>query len=675
MKRKLCLFLTLLMLLGCIAAGAESAETLPAQWINSMVAGSVQEDTPTDPKEDFFLYVNKDWLLNTQLTETEYCITWFSDQEKSVRESVSELLSADFSEDHDIRQSQIFYQQYLDMDTRNALGADPLLPYFEEIEAISSMEELDAYLPKEDAFGALLQWGIAGDLVDSSRNVVWIEPVSLSLEDADEYQTLTDYGARKKEGITRLLQSELELCGYTEEEAAGHVENLYALEYALADSIYGSSVSKQSDYMQKIYNPFTLEELETMAPNLPLAELLAEPIAAGAEIFLVPMPDWLTCLNEFYTQDNLEVIKSFFLCQTASGAASMLDQAFMDCIDAYNSLLVGTEYHTDLEQTAYTTTNSFLPWSVGKMYAAAYGSEEINRRVEDLVDQVLAVYRTRLENNTWLGEETREMAVEKLDCLRVRVGYPQDWSPYELASLDLKTTEEGGTLLENYLLICNFQKEQSLETLNEAVDKEEWIATPQTVNAYYNPSDNSINLPSAILASVLEDGEVSDEVLLGTIGTIIGHEITHGFDTTGSQFDADGNLRNWWTDEDRAAFEELTAKVEAYYSAIEALPGKYVDGQLTIGETVADLGGLSCALEIARDIEEFDYAAFFQSFAEIWRLKTTPEMTEILLTDEHPPHYLRANVNVQQFEEFYQTYDVQPGDGMYLAPEARLSVW
>ena len=264
------------------------------------------------------------------------------------------------------------------------------------------------------------------------------------------------------------------------------------------------------------------------------------------------MPDWLTCLNEFYTQDNLEVIKSFFLCQTASGAASMLDQAFMDCIDAYNSLLVGTEYHTDLEQTAYTTTNSFSSLVRGQNVRRCLwfrGDQPPRRRSgrsgSCRLSHTFGKQHLARRRNPRNGRE-------KLDCLRRARRISADWSPYELASLDLKTTEEGGTLLENYLLICNFQKEQSLETLNEAVDKEEWIATPQTVNAYYNPSDNSINLPSAILASVLEDGEVSDEVLLGTIGTIIGHEITHGFDTTGSQFDADGNLRNWWTDEDRA---------------------------------------------------------------------------------------------------------------------------
>lgn len=673
MKKIIGLLLAAAMLVsGALGCAAQSA---PPQWINSTIGSLVTQDTPTDPREDFHLYVNKDWVLETQLDQSETMVSWFSQGQDQVLDQIIPLLEGELSQDHDVRQAQIFYQQYMDMDARNQLGVQPVLPYLEEIQAISTLEELSAYIAKEPQLAALVSWGMTTDLMDSTKNMVGVSLTSLSLGDADEYQQPTNYGLRMKEALTQVVQEALALCGYTQEEAARHVDNMFALETELSGSVYGSSVQKQEDYLQKIYNLYTLEQLEALTPNLPMAQILAKPLAAGAEIFLVMEPDALAKLNQLYTQDNLEKIKSLLICQTVRSAAALLDQRFLDLTDAYVSQMSGVEYRSDLGEMAYSAANGFFEWAIGKLYAQNYGSQEINQRMTQLVEQVVQVYQVRLENNQWLGEETKAMALGKLDSLRVRVGYPQDWTPYEMPQLTLQTAQEGGNLLSNSLLIAAYTRQDALDSLHEAVDKEEWVASPQTVNAYYQPTDNSINLPSAILALAFADGNPSDEQMLGIIGTIVGHEITHGFDTTGSQFDADGNLNNWWTQEDRAAFQELTQQVAQYYGAIEVLPGECVDGQLTIGETVADLGGMSCALEIARGIQDFDYDEFFRSYASLWRLKTTAEMAEMLLTDVHAPNYLRTNVDVQQFEEFYQTYGVEPGDGMYLAPEDRLSVW
>lgn len=676
MKKKLSLFLVMILMFSAWPfAVAEETDALPAQWVNASVVGNVSEETSTDPADDYYLYVNKQWLLDTTLTDTKYYITWFSQGQDLVTEQVAGLLSGELSQDHDASQTQLFYQQYLDMDTRNALGEAPLLPYLEKIESISTMEDLDAYVLDDDALSTLIGWTITTDMMDASRYIAYLGGASLSLDDADEYQELTDLGARKKAALTKMLEEMLQLCGYTQEEAAAHVENMFAFEYDIAGSIYGSSVTKQADYLLKTYNLFTPEELAALAPNLPIAEVIAKPVAAGADVFVLEQPDWLVRLNELYVEENLQNIKSYLLCNAVTSAAAVLDQRFIDLSDEATSTLIGMETHTDIEQVAYNAVSSLMPWAVGKLYADAYGSQELNQRVEEIIDQIVEVYHTRLEANTWLGEETRARAIEKLEKLRVRVGYPDDWEPYEIADLTLQTTEEGGTLLSNMLQVSQYYKQDLLEEIGQEVDKDKWVATPQTVNAYYSSMDNSINIPSAIFAPILSDGDISDERLLGMIGTVIGHEITHGFDTTGSQFDADGNFSNWWTDEDRAAFEARTKKVETYYSAIEALPGHYVDGVLTIGETVADLGGMSSALEVAKGIEGFDYDEFFRSYAELWALKTTEEMYQVLLQDVHAPNYLRANVNVQQFEEFYETYDVHSGDGMYLAPEERLSVW
>ena len=317
--------------------------------------------------------------------------------------------------------------------------------------------------------------------------------------------------------------------------------------------------------------------------------------------------------------------------------------------------------------------------AVGKMYADAYVQPKTKQDVEELITKVVAVYRERLQNTSWLGEDTRKKAIEKLDALKVRVAYPDDWSLYDYTGLTLKSKEEGGNLLTNVMAIKEMNREQNVQKALTPIDSNMWITTqaaPQTVNAFYYFLDNSINIPAGILGGDFYDPEASEEKMMGTIGMIIGHEITHGFDTGGSQFDKDGNLKNWWTSEDKAAFANRTAKVAEYFGQFEVLPGVFVNGQLTIGETVADLGGLSCMLEIAGTMEDFDYTTFFTSYATLWKEQASQNILELQTrTDAHPPGYLRTNAIVQQVQEFYDTFNVTEGDGMYLAPEDRLSVW
>jgi putative endopeptidase len=289
-----------------------------------------------------------------------------------------------------------------------------------------------------------------------------------------------------------------------------------------------------------------------------------------------------------------------------------------------------------------------------------------------MVGEAVAVYRNRWKHtDCWRGYPRGR--IEKLDSLKIRVAYPDDGSLYDYSDLDFP--EEAG-LIEDVLAIRDKNRAQNVEKAKAEIDSDMWMTAPQTVNAYYLMTDNSINIPAGILGGDFYDPEGTDAEQMGSIGVVIGHEITHGFDTSGSQYDKDGNLNNWWTDEDHAAFEERTDKVSAYFSKLEVLPDVYVDGDLTIGETVADLGGLSCMLEIAKGTEGFDYEDFFTSFARVWKNQTLPNVLEMLVqTDSHPPGYIRTNATVQQVQEFYDTFGVGEGDGMYLAPDERLSVW
>ena len=307
------------------------------------------------------------------------------------------------------------------------------------------------------------------------------------------------------------------------------------------------------------------------------------------------------------------------------------------------------------------------------MYGKTFFGDGAKADVEDMIHELLEVYDQRLANADWLTEETREYARQKLTTMDIRAGYPDsldDWW-YTLDASE----ETCATDMAVYLYTESFK--YSLQKVGQTVDRGQWPMTANTVNACYLATDNSITFPAAILQEPFYSASYSREQNLGGIGVVIGHEISHAFDTnTGSKYDAYGNMVNWWTEEDAAAFAERSAKVEARYSSIEALPGEYVHGDLTIGETVADLGGMAATLDLMAGIEDADYDAYFRQFATIWACVETKEyLSGYLLTNTHAPSYLRADITVQQFEEFYETYDIPEGSAMYTAPEDRLKVW
>ncbi len=666
MKRLLPLLLSLLLLMSAAPAAAE------AGWVNSNVIGNVTADTAARLQDDFHSAANLDWLVNTTLGAGQMQASAFTQRNDEVQAEILALLTGEEQSSHDGRLAQQFYADYMDMNARNERGMSPVMPYIEAIQGVETLDDLTAYLMREDQLAnALHTASVTADAKDSANNAVTLEGSGLTLSDADEYKSMTSVGERTKQAMGEMYAKLLSRIGYAEEAAAAMVERVFAIETEMASQSLGSSDMKQPDFRTRIYNPYTVDELAALSPTFPIVKLLKPYTDRGVARFILADTGWLAKMNELYVPENVEAFKDYLLCRTLLSAVSYLDQECVDIMDEANSILAGMEYHTVLENNAYLVCSNMLGMAVGRMYTENCVSPETKREIEEIIAKSVAVYKERLSRNDWLGEETRLKAIEKLDHLRVRVAYPDDWSKY-----DMSDTELDGNLLNDVYAIAQHSYNKRLERATQPVDLDSWEGLyPQTVNAYYRPSDNSINILAGILGGVFYGADRSVEEKLGGIGMVIGHEITHGFDTTGSQFDKDGNLNNWWTDEDRAAFTERTEKVGEYYGAIEVLSGKFVDGQLTIGETVADLGGLSCMLELGQAYESFDYQRFFTAYAHLWREAETETVQEILLQDAHAPGYLRTNVTVQQFEAFYDAFEVKEGDGMYLAPEKRLSVW
>lgn len=686
-KRILALCISVLMIVSGLCSYPALAAARPQaagaeEWIVSEIIGNVTADMQVDPKDDFHTAVNQSWMSTAQIPQGNVETAPAVDRSIEVREQMLALLNRKTHSSHAARQVRLFYEQYTDMETRNALGIAPLLPYIEEIQALATIEDVREYVidHQEHLGETFAKITVDTDHKDSTAYIVSLNAPVFSLDNnADEYRSMTGMGKRIKAANEAMFIDLLVYAGMTEKEAKRINDDFFALESEIAKASMGTEATLAPDFWEKIYNPMTVEEIDKLSPNYPATGILQPYIAAGVKRFNVTEIQWLKRMNELFVEENLAGLKAYLIRSAVKKLAPYLDQTCMDFEDERRSAIYGIEMKTSIEDAAYrecASSESMLAMAAGKMYTDAYVSRKTKAELEEITEDVIAVYRRRLENNSWLTEKTRAKAIEKLDTLKVRMVYPDDWSVYDFSTLSFKSYKEGGSLIENFNALRAYDLEQKVKQALSPVDSRRWIAAPQMVNAAYSPNDNSINIFAGILGDVFYDADAPIEAKLGTIGMIIGHEISHGFDSNGSQFDKHGNLVNWWTREDMAAFEERTAKVSAYFSQFEPLPGIFANGELEKGEAVADLGGMSCMLEIAKDIPDFDYALFFESYATVWRRMRTAEAVEqALLTDPHPLNYLRTNAIVQQFEEFYETYGVEEGDGMYLAPEKRLAVW
>lgn len=318
-----------------------------------------------------------------------------------------------------------------------------------------------------------------------------------------------------------------------------------------------------------------------------------------------------------------------------------------------------------------------LPDYVGQIYAERYCSDEIISDVTNMVHDIIGVYRERISNLSWMSEVTKQKAIRKLNTMRIKVGAP-DYSKVKPSAdrADLRSRDEGGSYYQNRIEIAKAERMESAWLSKETVDREEWITTPQTVNAFYMPSFNSVNFPAAFLQAPIYDPEASYEENLGGIGTVIGHEVTHAFDSGGAQYDENGNIADWWTQEDKEAFGRLCGEVTDYFDGVEAAPGITVDGELTLTENIADLGALACVTSLGEKKKDFDFKKMFESYAELWSsVASRGRLQDMVYSDIHSPAKVRVDRVLQSSRKFYEVYGIDKKDGMYVSEEKRVEIW
>ena len=637
------------------------------------------EYTP-DLKDDFYVAVNKEWFDHPKFNPGYITASPFADQEYKLRNQVRQILTDPSIKGEDVEKVQSLYSLWMDWDARNSFDyVSEIRSHTDIVQKIRTMEELSAYLTSEESwhYGSNIAGaGLALDLMDSSRYSVDLTATGLTLSDAAEYETLTEEGYLDKEFADAVSRYMLQYIGYTKEDAEAIIAAKYDFEWKIAAYEMTYNEWNDPDAIEQTYHPVTLEELKELSPRFPYVELLETTGYAESEYISLEEPEWLAGLNELYTEENLQAIKAYLIDDIASSYMAYIDENSYRYLQQLQMKRYGGDSAAADEDQAYHFVQGRLSPEISRIYVENFVTQEKVEDIELLINEAVEYYEQMLREIDWLSEETREKAVEKLKGMGVRAVRPEKW--IDRSGLKIGTKEEGETLISAIEKIAFFVEDYERSLLNTKVDPSYWMTENITeVNSYYYASLNEIYIIAGILGDKFYDENMTIEEKMGAIGSIIGHEISHAFDTNGAQFDKDGNVTDWWTEEDYATFRERAGKLIDYFSTFTVDDsGNNYNGFLVQTETIADMAGLKCMLGIAKGIDGFDYDKFFRSYATMWRELLTEEyMATVIRTDTHALNYLRVNAVVQQFEEFYETYDIKEGDGMYLAPEDRVAVW
>lgn len=671
--------LLLCMLLALTPVLAENEASLDGRWLCADIQGNVTENTPAECKDDFGLFVNKDWILQAEIPAGESKAGSMEDVQHTLKDRQIALLKDDSLTGHDAELVHKLYRLVSDWNYRNEQGVKPAIPVIEAIRSIDTLEAVTNYLCDRNNLKRFypLTMSVGADFTDPDIYITQIETPSLILKDSAEYTERTQAGELNYTLSEQLGTYMLMQLGYGEEEAAQAIGNAFAFESLMAQHIKPTATHYQADYYTSLLNYYNPEELKALAGDFPILDMLQ---AYGLKIgqrFLVAEPDYIAALPEIYSEENVILMRDWMALKAALSVTSLLDHETYQQTVAISNAIMGVTGESSEDDNALSTVLGFLPVPMDNLYVQAYCTEQQRQDMLDIIKDAVAYYRIMLESVDWLGDETRAKAVEKLDNLRINAVYPDelgDWS-----ALDFAGVESDGSLLAANAAVQEFVLDLQSKKIDTAVDKDKWdqltMRTAQ-VNAFYNPQNNSINIMAGILSGEIYNEDMNYEQKLGGIGTVIGHEISHAFDTNGSQFDKDGAISNWWTAEDYAAFQARAAKLAAWYDGFIPWEGASYSGQQVQTEAIADMGGMKCLLAVAAQQENFDYDAFFRQFATVWRMQGLPAyLVTLVAQDTHPMRYLRINATLAQFDEFIEFYGIQPGDGMYIATEDRVCVW
>lgn len=666
-----------------------SLEEVPGIEVNNM-------DTSVSPKSDFYNYVNGTWMKTAKIPGDRARWGSFDELRQKTDEDALAILKSAMPDNKDIegikvlpgsdQEKAVFlFQTIMDLETRNKQGIDPLRPYLDKIDAVNSIEDLQALLIEMEPKGGLGFFGfnVRADAKDSNVNAGYLGGGGLGLPDRDYYvkddedskETRKKYVAH----VTRMLQ----YLGDSEEDAAKQAERILDFETSLAEPQMDKVDRRDPN---KRYNPKSIADLNALVPSIDWRAYFDGIGAKGIDTVIVSDVNYMKALQGIFAKGNIDDWKTYLRWSVLNSAAGFLSEDIETANwEFYSKTLRGTKEQRPQEERALQTLNWTIGEALGKLYVDKKFPPEAKVKAEKMIQNVIKAFENRITKLDWMSEETKQKAIEKLKATKIKIAYPDQWKDY--SALEIKSVEEGGTYLQNMLNTSEWNYQKNIEKIGKPVDKSEWFMAPQIVNAYFNPSYNEIVFPAAILQPPFYNYQADDAVNYGGIGAVIGHEISHSFDDSGAKFDKDGNLNNWWTEEDFKQFNALGDKLAAQYDELEILPEVNVNGKFTLGENIGDLGGVNAAYDALQlsfeengrpgDIDGFTAEQrFFMSWATVWRTLSTDEaLKNQIKTDPHSPGLFRAIQPLKNIQAFYDAFDVKEGDDMYLEPEKRVHIW
>ena len=652
-------------------------------------------DTTAVAQNDFYQYACGGWMKNNPIPNEYSRFGSFDKLGLSNLEQVNGLIADIASKQHKMGSipQKIGDVYNLSMDTarRNQEGIAPVLPVLQEIDNVTDKAEWSEVLGKAMDFGLWAMY-VDADAMNSSMNILNEYQAGFALSQKDYYIDEDEHTKHIREEYVKHVEKMFTLFGQA--NAAEKAATVLRLETRLAKAAF-SNVELRDPIAN--YNKMSVEELQQLVPEVDWTvyfDALFSMVQNGAELserldsLSIGQIRHLQEAGKMLAEESLEDMKTLFTWQVIDGSADFLtEEIFMQNFEFYGRTLSGRQEPTPLWKRAVAMVNGTLGEAVGVMYVEKYFPEENKARMLDLVKNLQVALGERIQALEWMSDETKAKAMEKLNTFTVKIGYPDKWRDYTALEIDPALT-----YYANIQRAAKFEQDYSLSFLGKPVDKDKWFMTPQTVNAYYNPATNEICFPAGILQYPFFDMNADDAFNYGAIGVVIGHEMTHGFDDQGSQFDKDGNLINWWTEEDRARFEERTKVMEEYFNAIEVAPGVYANGKFTLGENIADHGGLQVAYQAFQNAQKAAIGngqsaigvvdgltpeqRFFLAYANVWAGNIRPE--EVLQRTKSDPHSLgmwRVNGALPHISAWYDAWHVTEESPMYLAPEKRVSIW
>ncbi len=634
------------------------------------------------PGENFYWHANQEWLDKTDIPgdKSNYGIfTVLDDKTRSeVRALIEQAAESKAEPGTAAQKVGDLYKSVLDIKARNAAGIKPIQPLLGRINKVKSVEDLAkalGFLMKSGVYGPMATY-INADARNSDQYTVYVTQSGLTMPDRDYYLEDDERYQKLRSELLAYIADMLAAAGVKEPEPSAKA--IFELERTLAEKQWTKTENRDPE---KTYNKKTRDEMQGLLGAFPWALFAKASGLKKQKEFVVRQPSYLEQLGVLMTEVDLETWKNYLRLQVIDGySSSLTEELELRHFQFHSTAISGVTEQEPLWKRGVNVTSSVLGELVGQLYVEKYFKPAAKERMNQLVENLKKAFAQRITTRDWMGKGTQKQALEKLSMFTTKIGYPDEWKDYTGLKI------QSPILATNILASSKFETKEELKKLGGPIDRNEWHMTPQTINAYYNPVMNEIVFPAAILQPPFFNMAADDAVNYGAIGAVIGHELSHGFDDKGSKYDGKGNLRKWWTEADREEFERRAEGLVAQYDAFEPVQGNFVNGKLTLGENIGDLGGLSVAYKAYRLSLNGEEAPiidgltgdqrFFLGWSQIWRrLYREPELLKRLVTDPHSPSEYRVNGIVRNMDAWYEAFGIKPTDSLYLKPEERVRIW